>query len=635
MYSPGQYHLMVPRKRRENLLFRKRILLECQRNEDYRDAVLEMCRNDILFFVDVFIWQFNPNFIGSGSPQIGPFVAWDYQEEAIRTVLQCVWDRSDLVIEKSREMGASWLCLIIMLWFFFFHPYSTFLCISRNADAVDNGTSDCLFWKLEYMLKHIPDWMTPKISKRKMSYINEDNGSQITGQATTGKSGVGGRATAIFIDEFGLIDEDWELLDYTANTSGCRIFNSTHRGTKTAFYDLTVKATTSDTCRKLVMHWSQHPDKRLGAYHWDRETQRVVYQDPHYKYYRTFAPVTDGTPTGGPCPGLRSPWYDKKVKSMGSSRGVAADLDINPSGSLELVFDPLMVHNLKVSFCRDGTRADLSYDRETAEPVRMFSEDTGKCILWCRLDADGKPPPGRYVFGADIAQGNGSATSSCLSGVNLETGEKVLEYADPAIEPKEFAYLAVALCRLFKRHGSGDGMFGSSAGQPAKLIWENGGPGNTFRKHVMELRHPDVYLKTTDHRLKKDISDLPGWNNSPDSMMNLILGYRDALRAKRFLNRSTYALSECLAFIYSPEGNIYHTGWKDPKDKSAARVNHGDRVVADALCWKMCEEMKLLISIADVTGTPVVPLTHQVGGLAWRAEIGKMAARVDDWAGSE
>ncbi len=316
---------------------------------------------------------------------------------------------------------------------------------------------------------------------------------------------------------------------------------------------------------------------------------------------------------------------------MGSARGVAADLDINPSGSLEQVFDPLMIATLKEWFGRDPTPNDLAYDRLTADPKRFFPEADGKCKLWHRMLSDGLPPPGRYVFGADIAQGNGTATASCLSGVNLETGEKVFEYANPSIEPKEFAYFAVAVCRLYRRQPEKSG----EPGAVAKLIWENGGPGNTFRKHVMELRHPDIYMRVTDHRMKKEISDMPGWNNSPDSMMSLILGYRDALRDKRFLNRSTRALSECLAFVFSPEGYVYHTGWKDPKDASAARVNHGDQVIADALCWKMVDDMKLLVTVDAILRTPVVPEVHQIGGLAWRAEIGRMARNEDNWAGSE
>lgn len=624
MYSPGDYHLRVPRERRGNVLFRRFLLARCRRDARNRKAVMGACRDDIFFFINCFVWQFNPNAIGPGSSQLGPFITWSVQDDAVRTILKCIEERSDLVIEKSRDMGASWLCLIIMLWFWLFHPYSKFLCVSRNADAVDDSEdSDSLFWKLDFMLRHLPEWMVgPRDYARKlMSLKNHKNGSMITGQASTGKAGVGGRALAMFVDEFSQVREDWEVYDRTSDTTGCRIFNGTHKGTNTCFHELTVKANTTASLKKLVMHWSQHPDKARGAYHFDRETQRVVYHDPAHKYAAGFAPVTDGSPTGGPCPGLRSPWYDRECNRKGSARGIAADLDINPSGSVEQVFDPLMIHDLKQRYaCVPTAECDLEWIRGDAEPVRFHEEAGGPFKLWHRL-SDGRPRPGRYVFAADIAQGTG-ATPSCLSGADADTGEKVFEYANHHIEPKEFAYIAAAVCRLYCDEGR----------RPARLAWEIPGPGTVFGKHIIALGLRDVYYRTTEHRLKKEQSDTPGWSNSPDSMLNLVINYRDALRAKRFLNRSEFALSECLAFVYGPDGYVHHTGWKDPKDPSAARVNHGDRVVADALCWKLAEEMGRMAGVNPDTRESEKSETQQVGGLAWRAELVKLRSKQSsDW----
>jgi hypothetical protein len=478
-------------------------------------------------------------------------------------------------------MGASWLCLIIMLWFFLFRPMSKFLCVSRNADAVDDtNDSDSLFWKLDYIVQHLPEWATPNMTRRVMALANNDNGSQITGQASTGKAGVGGRALAIFVDEYSQIREDWEVLERTSDTSGCRIFNGTHKGTNTAFFDLCTKAKHSpNLIRKLVLHWSQHPDKNGGLYHYDRETNRVVYHDPEYEYDHDFTPVTDGSPAGGPFPGLRSPWYDYAAGRKGSARGVAADLDINPTGAIEQVFDALMIKDRQARYARPPVRYELEYDRETAEARGLHKKADGPIEVWCRIDKDGKPPRASYAFGADIAQGTG-ASPSCLSVANAETGEKVLQFTSAAVEPKEFAYITVALLRWLHF----DGLL-------TRIAWEVPGPGMTYGKHIMLLGWRDVYFRTSEHRLKREVSDSPGWNNQPDSMLNLMLSYRDAIRSSQFLNRSWEALEECLSFIYAPDGYVYHTGAKSPKDASAARVNHGDRVIADALAWKMVDEM--------------------------------------------
>ena len=618
-YSPGEYHLRVPRDRVKNLKWRLYVLRRCREDVRYRAAVFEMCRRDIIFFVNTFVWQFNPNAIGDMSTLDGPFVTWAFQDRAIRTILGCIADRTDLIIEKSREMGASWLCLIIMLWFWLFHPMSKFLCVSRNAKAVDDHEdSDSLFWKIEYIIRLLPEWMTPDHTHKVMSFSNLENGSQITGQASTGKAGVGGRALAIFVDEFSQIREAREVYDRTSDTSGCRIFNGTHKGTGTMFHELTMKAESSRMLRKLVMHWSEHPDKANGMYRFDRETQRVTTYDTGYSYPSDFQFVIDGTPTGGPHPGLRSPWYDAACQRKGSARGIAADLDINPTGSVEQVFDAMMIHDRTVAYGKEPRRYEIEYDRETAEPKRLHPKADGQVLVWGRIDGDGKPPRGTYAFGCDIAQGTG-ATPSCMCGADAETGQKVFEFASPTIEPKDFAYLAVAVCRLY----------GNGSDRPAKLAWEVPGPGQTFGKHVVLLGHRNMYYRTTEHRIKREVSDTPGWTNAPDSMLNLILSYRDALRSCKYLNPSKPAMRECLSFVYGPDGYVYHTGSRDTGEASGARVNHGDRVVADALCWKLIDEMGRLAR-TDVAAAATNPLGSPHMTLALRRQLATMGRTEDD-----
>src|SRR5260370_31721848 len=159
-----------------------------------------MCREDILLYVNTFVWQFTPR--RRGGLQVGPFVTWDFQDEALLTMLDCIEEDEDLCIEKSREMGASWMLLMVFEWLWHFQPWQKFLLISRNEKAVEDEDPDSLFWKIDFMHRYQPDWLMPRMKRRKLFYGNEDNGSTITGQASTGKAGVGGRATAMGIDQF-------------------------------------------------------------------------------------------------------------------------------------------------------------------------------------------------------------------------------------------------------------------------------------------------------------------------------------------------------------------------------------------------------------------------------------------------
>ena len=127
----------MPKDPIRNLKFRLHLLRRCRAERKYRAAVRHMCETDLLFFVNALVWQFNPKSLGAGSAKTGPFVTWACQDRAVAEILAAIETPCDLVIEKSRDMGASWLCLIVMLWFWLFKRDMKFLCVSRNADAVD------------------------------------------------------------------------------------------------------------------------------------------------------------------------------------------------------------------------------------------------------------------------------------------------------------------------------------------------------------------------------------------------------------------------------------------------------------------------------------------------------------------
>jgi hypothetical protein len=43
----------------------------------------------------------------------------------------------DIVINKSRDMGATWIVVAIMAWFFLFHREATMLTMSAKEEMVD------------------------------------------------------------------------------------------------------------------------------------------------------------------------------------------------------------------------------------------------------------------------------------------------------------------------------------------------------------------------------------------------------------------------------------------------------------------------------------------------------------------
>lgn len=573
---------LIPRDPRKNVEYRVALMKRCLEDEHFRSEIVELCRLSFPFFVNTFAWYFNPN--KTGNTEVGPHILYDFQAAAAEVILECIAEREDLVIVKSRDMGASWLCLLVFLWLWLFRGRKKLHMISRSEKLVDDANPDSLYWKLDFIVEGLPTWLCPPHRRTEMYLGNDVTGATITGEATTKKVGVGGRATGMLLDEFSQIEQAYKILGRTADTTYCRIFNFTHVGVGTAAYDLAERAARGEM-RMLMMHWSQHPEKGAGAYHFDRETNHVVRHDETYEYPPDFQFVMDGTPTGGPFPGLRSPWYDKECRRRKDARQIAQDLDINPTGSDDQFFDPIVVRDLIDAYCREPEwRGHLEHDGETGDPIRLVADPAGPLKLWVMPSmVNGELtglPAAPYAAGGDVAAGLG-ATPSCLMLGDAATGLKVAEFVDAHMTPDVYAVYAVALCRLFK----------TAEGGPAYLAWECQGPGVAFGKRVHETGFRNYFTRKSAFRIGyQSRTDLPGWYPTPDETRAMLEKYKQALFGRRFENPSRPAMLETGAFVFTAQG-IAHAKRDKAEHHSEGRVNHSDRVIADGILVMAMEEL--------------------------------------------
>jgi hypothetical protein len=536
------------------------------------------------------VWQYNP--FALRGYEIGPFVLWDYQEAAYYETPEAngkvgaLWlleREGSMVIDKSREMGATWWLEILQDQQCRYHDWQKWGYISRDADQVDkSGDPDSIFWKLDFIHGNLPTYLQGvcrelKERKRHFKYYPRTR-STVTGEASTGQAFIGGRAQVVIADEFGEVKEDKRVRQKLASSARVFFYNGTHRGTTTQLYQLTK----TPEVHKRQFHWVQHPKKNKGLYKVDEKGEVHFYEyvpregvkeirgpkDPaltEYDFDRS------GKPAGGPHPGLRSPWYDAKEK-IGNLRGVAEHLDIDPSGSAYQPFDSVVIRNmLKPQWRPPDWQGDVEFDNR-GNLTALVERAGGPLKLWCRLDYNQEPPSAPYAAGADVAQGTG-ATPSCLSIANARTGEKVLRYANAQIKPDRFALLCAALCRLFHN---------------AVITWEHAGPGVVFGKAITEeagywhlaLREEDeaTASQARVHRF--------GYAPSPKRKNSLLNRYYLALQKGEYVNFDEPAIDQMLDFEYDAAGHIIHPG-EVGDDPNEARENHGDLVIADALSCKM------------------------------------------------
>ena len=559
----------------ENLKARQAMLTRAASDREYQQTVWDACSRDILYFVNLFCWTYDPR---KPNPKI-PFITYPFQDNALQCLAEALPSREsrghDVIIEKSRDMGASWMCLTLFFWKWTFHPLQSFLMVSRKESLVD-GSADSLFGHIDFLMKGVPKWMRPNCIRNKLKLINTDNGSKIEGESTNDNIGRGGRRTSMLIDEFAAFEGGgWETLSATADTTNCRLFNSTPCGTGNAFYAQRQKGTP-----RLRLHWPDHPEKGEGQ--WTDDEGK-----------------------------LRSPWYDAEVVRRAHPVEIATQLDIDYQGSAYPFFPPETLRELRRDFCREPDHVGTVYVQPGFEP--LFEEnDKGNLLLWCLLDSSGNPPSDRdYVVGCDISQGTGASDSAVCVGDRL-SGEKVAELCTNEMSANKFAELVVAICRMFRGPG----------GRGAFLIWEATGPGRTFGKTVVDdCGFSNIYYMTDERSVRKKQSDRPGWFSTGDGKKDLLNDYRNSLVTKSFINPSGRSLNQAGEFIYLPNGKIEHSGSVNSIDPTDRGDNHGDVVIADALCSKVLVKA-MQTPEKEKQGPPLM-------SLAWRRE--QRETYIEDW----
>jgi hypothetical protein len=551
---------MVPKGLEENLQFRREVLSAGTDSEQAARELEIACIRDILFYVNTFVWTYDPR--RPRGQRVVPFITWDYQDDVILELAEA-FGVEDRVLEKSRDMGASWMCVIVFEHAWHFHNDVSGLLLSRKQELVDKPDNPkSLFGKIDFMHRHQPGWLLPRRRKGDRTFChlyNPERNSVLAGEATTGDMGRGDRLTGALLDEYAAVQNDWEALSATRDATNCRFFNSTHQGQQTAFYALTKRK----SMVVVKLPWTLHPEKSAGLYQTGEDGQIEVL-DEDYEYPEDFEFRTD-------TPGKkRSPFYDHECDRAAHPLEIAQELDMDPMGSSYQFFDPASLEKVIDEYVEPPLAVgDIDYDPDTARPEAFMAREKGPLKLWRYLQTEKRPRPGTYVIGCDVSQGTG-ASNSCASIGDVGEQEKIGEYVSSDMAPERFAKVVVALARFF---------------HDALIIWEGNGPGMVFGDMVIELGYRRIYYRESERDIAPKPSSSPGWFSSAETKLVLLGQYRRVL-GDPLINRSREALEECKYYVFLSTGKVEHSEAANTLDSSGARENHGDRVIADALLWR-------------------------------------------------
>ncbi len=456
-------------------------------------------------------------------------------------IILAILEGNDLLIEKSRDAGASWLILLCYKWLWTFYDMQSFRLVSRVEDLVDKHQDpDCLFWKLLFVIEHEPDFIMKEGSfhKTHLHLYNMINGSMIDGSSTTTDVARGGRCGSMMLDEFASQPNSHDILKATRDVTKCRIFNSTPKGAANAFY--TVRHNTEIIV--LRFHWSEDPRKNQGLYTTGSDG-KVRLLDPgccgefkvgnkKYFYPDDYPYILDGK--------LRSPWYDNECKRAAHPTEIAQELDIDYLGSDYQFFYPEDLNRIEKQHVRQPYfKGEFNFDRISLDFMGLVPEAAGRLSLWINPDVyDQIPNDLEAVVGVDVAVGTG-ASNSVINISNKKTKTDIGEWRCPRTTPEKLAKIAVAICRYFN---------------DARMIWDAGGPGRLFGKKVMELGYDNYYMRTDEKKITRKQSDIPGYFFNNDNKTDTLGELRSAMASDEYIPRSAEFIRECREYATALNG---------------------------------------------------------------------------------
>jgi hypothetical protein len=561
--------LIVPKDPVKNLIYRDRLLKKAENDRGMQLDLLAACKESYLFWFNTFVWTFHQDDIDPVThetiPAINannPFITWEIQDEMVEFLMDGVVTGKDRGIKKSRNMGASWICVGVFHWLWQFRSDSMLLEMSRTEDYVDKaGNHKALFWKHDYINKWEPEWMRPpeclpgKKNRTKMHMHNELNNSTIDGESTTEHAGSGDRRLSVLLDEFAKVKNGQEMRSATADVSPCRIVNSTPAGAGTEYS----RWVNSGQIKVFVLPYWEHPDKGQD---------RHVVQDPVTSEYD-----------------IRCPWLDFE-ETRRSPKEVAQEIKMQDIESGDTIFTTHNIDKHKAIFGRKA-RVRMSVDLKKDVPNSKVSDiikrrDLSKVVskrskhgplrVWTNLIA-GRPDQSKcYIFGIDVSKGQG-ASNSVISIKCRETGEKIAEWADANKPPYDLARVAVALA------------IWCGGRKPIGLPffkWEMNGPGWDFGKIVVkEFHYPHYYRQEVVNTITTKRTKKYGWHSSQDAKKALLWALDRAYAHGGYINHSIESLDEALFYIEYTDGGCGPASFVE--ESKSARKTHGDRVIADAL----------------------------------------------------
>jgi phage terminase large subunit len=208
-----------------------------------------------------------------------PLIMFPRQRDLVEFIFCLIEAEASGLIEKSRDMGATWVAGAVSVWFWRFRKGASIGWGSRKADLVDRiGEMDSIFEKIRFLIRSMPTFLLPPgfdldADMSYMKIINSSNMSSISGESGD-DIGRGGRKLFYFKDESAHYVHPESIEASLSENTRVQIDISSVNGPGNVFHKAREGGSLwepgtpmrMDCVNVLVMDWRDHPDKSATWY---------------------------------------------------------------------------------------------------------------------------------------------------------------------------------------------------------------------------------------------------------------------------------------------------------------------------------------------------------------------------------
>ena len=229
-------------------------------------------------FIEHWCDTYDPRNAGSDLPPSMPFILFDRQRELLTFFELLLRNQTSGLVEKSRDMGATWLACAFSVWLWCFWTGSSVGWGSRKEQLVDRlGDPDSIFEKMRMLIRDLPEFFKPpNFDERSafsfMKIINRENGSTITGESGY-DLGRGGRKLVYFKDESAHYERAEFIEAAVSECTNVQVDISSVRGVGNVFHrrrengrEFDGVSVDKDYVNVFVLDWKDHPAKDQAWY---------------------------------------------------------------------------------------------------------------------------------------------------------------------------------------------------------------------------------------------------------------------------------------------------------------------------------------------------------------------------------